>query len=164
MENYDWTQFSRSIAVKAPIRSIYHAWTIPNELERWFLSEARFFDASDKQIDKTNQIVAGNRYEWHWHLWDGTETGILTESNGTDHLQFTFAGDCLVDVKLSEYELGTILKLSQTNIPTDEKSKVNVRLGCDSGWSFYLVNLKSIYEGGIDLRNKDKNLKMMLNN
>jgi len=36
-------------------------------------------------------------------------------------------------------------------------------LGCASGWAFYLVNLKSIYEGGLDLRNKTPALKHMLN-
>lgn len=30
--------------------------------------------------------------------------------------------------------------------------------------SFFLLNLKSVYEGGIDLRNKDSNFKGMLNN
>jgi len=56
-----------------------------------------------------------------------------------------------------------VVSLTQKNIPTDDQNKINTRLGCDSGWSFYLVNLKSIYEGGLDLRNKNEKLKSMLN-
>jgi hypothetical protein len=34
---------------------------------------------------------------------------------------------------------------------------------CGSGWSFYLVNLKSILEGGPDLRNKNPDVKHVIN-
>ena len=53
---------------------------------------------------------------------------------------------------------------TQKDIPTDDESKQGIRLGCHSGWSFYLVNLKSVYEGGLDLRNKDDALGVMVNN
>ena len=53
---------------------------------------------------------------------------------------------------------------TQNDIPTDDISKRSIRLGCDFGWFFYLLNLKSVYEGGLDLRNKDEELKGMLNN
>ncbi len=69
-----------------------------------------------------------------------------------------------MDIHLEAYENGTIVTLYQKNIPADDDSKIGVRLGCDTGWSFYLVNLKSVYEGGLDLRNKDQKLKSMINN
>ncbi len=80
-----------------------------------------------------------------------------------DLLRFSFAEDCEVEIKLTNSDEHTIVELTQKNIPTDDKSKVNIRLGCASGWAFYLVNLKSIYEGGLDLRNKTPALKHMLN-
>ena len=164
MLNFDWTQFTRKIAIEAPIQSIYNAWTIPAEIERWFLSDATFINPDGKKIPKTQHINVSDTYQWQWHLWDITEIGKVTKVNNKDHLQFTFAGECLVDVRLESYDKGTVVSISQSNIPTDDESKQNVRLGCDSGWSFYLVNLKSIYEGGLDLRNKDNSLKPMLNN
>jgi hypothetical protein len=57
-----------------------------------------------------------------------------------------------------------IVELTQKDIPTDDASKQNIRLGCHTGWSFFLVNLKSVYEGGLDLRNKDSNFKGMITN
>jgi hypothetical protein len=163
MENFDWTQFKCKIPVEAPVHILYDAWTIPSEIERWFLSDASFFTSEGKPTEKSDRIQAGYTYKWQWFLWDGTEEGKVTKVNGKDHIQFTFAGDCLVDVYLEAYDKGTIISISQSNIPTDNKSKRDVRLGCFSGWSFYLVSIKSIYEGGLDLRNKDVTLKMMTN-
>jgi len=108
-------------------------------------------------------VKVGDLYEWSRFLYDAVKKGKIPKANGKDYLQFTFAGNCLVDVKLSQKDEFTIVELTQTNIPTDNDSKRNVRLGCDSGWAFYLVNLKSVYEGGLDLRNKDDKLKGMLN-
>ena len=118
----------------------------------------------EEKIKKSQSIKEGQSYDWQWFLYPVTESGKVTKANGSDFLQFTFAGDCLVDVSFEPFKNGTIVTLTQKNIPTDGENKVNVRLGCDKGWSFYLVNLKSVYEGGLDLRNKDPELKPMLNN
>ena len=163
MKNFDWTQFTCKIPVEVPLNVLYDAWTIPSEIERWFLSDASFFSSEGTPTLKNDRIQVGNAYKWKWFLWDGAEEGKVTKANGEDHLQFTFAGDCLVDVHLEAYEKGTIVSIAQSNIPTDDKSKKDVRLGCFGGWSFYIVNIKSIYEGGLDLRNRDKNLHMMTN-
>lgn len=164
MKNFDWTTFTRKIAIKANLSEIYNAWTKPSELEKWFLSKADYFDPKEKAIAKDEAIKKGDSYAWSWFLYDIVERGKVTEANGADFIQFTFAGECLVDVKLSLLDEYVVVELTQKNIPTDDDSKKNIRLGCDNGWSFFLVNLKSIYEGGLDLRNKDPKLKVMLNN
>jgi uncharacterized protein YndB with AHSA1/START domain len=164
MENIDWTQFSKKIAVKANIKTIYNAWTIPNETEKWFLFKALFFDNNSTLTDKNKNFKKGDNYEWSWYLYDGLEKGTILDTNNRNQIKFTFAGDCIVDIHLKEFKDYTIVELTQKNIPTDDNSKKNIRLGCETGWSFYLVNLKSVYEGGLDLRNKDTELKAMLNN
>ncbi len=164
MTNFDWTTFTRKIAIKANLSDIYNAWTKASELEKWFLSNATFIDNNKKSIDKDNSLEKGYTYEWNWYLYDTTEYGKITDSNGMDYIQFTFAGECLVDIKLYSQDDYVIVELTQNNIPTDDNSKQGIRLGCDSGWSFFLANLKSVYEGGLDLRNKEINMKGMLNN
>ena len=164
MKNFDWTAFTRKIAIKAPLSEIYNAWTKPSEIERWFLSAANFFDAAGTTIDPKTNIAPSSTYEWSWYLYDIVEKGNITQANGKDHLQFTFAGDCLVDIQLLEQDGSVVVELKQSNIPIDDESKQGIRLGCDSGWSFFLLNLKSVYEGGLDLRNKDAQFNGMLNN
>jgi len=36
-------------------------------------------------------------------------------------------------------------------------------IGCGKGWTFYMANLKSILEGGIDLRNKNAAIQNVIN-
>jgi len=163
MKNFDWTTFTKRIAIKATLPDIYNAWAKASEIEKWFLSNAIYFDANEKPVSKEAQIEKGFRYEWNWYLYDITERGKITGSNGKDFLQFSFAGECLVDIRLSTRDDCAIVELTQKNIPTDYVSKQGIRLGCESGWSFFLVNLKSVYEGGLDLRNKNTNLKGMVN-
>lgn len=164
MKNFDWTTFTRKIAIKASLPDIYNAWTKGSNIEKWFLSKAIFIDTKEKPISKEDQIEKGFAYEWNWYLYDVTERGEIIEANGKDFIQFTFAGECLVDIILSTQDDYVIVELTQKNIPTDDNSKQGIRLGCDSGWSFFLVNLKSVYESGLDLRNKDTKFKGMLNN
>ncbi len=163
MTNFDWTTFTRRIAIKAKLSDLYNAWTNASAIEKWFLSRAVFWDANNVPIPKDKTIEKGFTYQWNWFLYEPTEQGRITEANGKDFIQFTFAGECLVDIKLSTQNEYVIVELTQKNIPTDDKSKQGIRLGCDSGWSFFLVNLKSVYEGGLDLRNKDTSLRGMLN-
>lgn len=164
MKNFDWTTFTKKIAIKSKLSDIYDAWTQPSEIEKWFLSNAVFTNAEGRSISRLQHIEKGFAYEWNWYLYDITERGKITEANGENFIQFTFAGNCLVDIRLSVQEDHVVVQLTQKNIPTDDTSKKRIRLGCESGWSFFLVNLKSVYEGGIDLRNKNTELKGMLNN
>jgi uncharacterized protein YndB with AHSA1/START domain len=150
----DWTSFTLSIAVKSSLETIYNAWTISSEIEKWFLETCQFNNTTTLK-----NVTAECEYQWTWYLYDGLEKGKITQANGKDFFQFSFAGECLVDVQLKEIGENILVTLRQHNIPTDEKSKFNIRIGCLEGWTFYLANLKSFYETGYDLRNKNPELK-----
>jgi uncharacterized protein YndB with AHSA1/START domain len=164
MENFDWTSFTKKIAVKASINDIYNAWTRADELEKWFLEKVSFLNANQQPLGKNKNVEERYTYEWFWYLYNEPMKGKIISANGENELQFTFEGNCFVDIKLSEANGYTIVELRHHNIPTDDYSKQYIRLGCSNGWHFYLTNLKSVYEGGLDLRNKDSNLNPMINN
>lgn len=164
MKNFDWGSFTMRILVKTTMNDVYRAWTSSGELERWFPKKATYFGSDRQVIAPGDLAVTGSKYQWSWFLHDEVENGKIWEANGKDHIQFSFAGDCVVDVKLSEKYNWIHVELSMKNIPTDDISKQEIRLGCFRGWHFYLVNLKSVLEGGLDLRNKDENFKPMINN
>lgn len=164
MKNFDWTAFTKTIAVKAPLDALYKAWTAAEELEKWFLEKVIFTDENGAAIDRELSVSAGAAYHWLWYLYQDRMAGSIKQANGKDFLQFSFEGECLVDINLRTENEYTIVELRQHQIPTDDHSKQHIRLGCASGWTFYLINLKSVYEGGLDLRNKDARLKPMINN
>lgn len=164
MKNFDWTSFSLKILVRTKPETVYNAWTRSGEIEKWFVKKCNYLDKERKSVAPNLNAEAGNLYEWSWYLYDVVERGRILVANGKDHLQFTFAGDCIVDVKFTEREGEVPVELHQKDIPTDELSKKEIRLDCERGWSFYLVNLKSVCEGGLDLRNKNITVKPMVNN
>lgn len=163
MDDLYWSSFTRRIAVRAPIATIYKAWTCKQEIERWFLSSADFADDKGRALATDESVGAGGTYGWRWFNFDAQEHGRILKANGTDHLQFTFAGECPVDVQLSQIGKDVVVELTQSKIPTDDASKKGIRLGCDQGWSFFLVDLKSVYEGGLDLRDKEGVVKAAVN-
>jgi uncharacterized protein YndB with AHSA1/START domain len=165
MSDYDWSKFCKRIDIKAPAEAIHKAWTTQAGLEGFFLRTAEFTNPEGRIRRKHESIEKGDAYRWLWHGYDDDteERGTILEANGTDKLQFTFAGQCTVTISITKEQNENIVTLWQGNIPTDEKSKTNWHLGCSNGWAFYLTNLKSILEGGLDLRNKDELLKNVVN-
>jgi uncharacterized protein YndB with AHSA1/START domain len=164
MENFDWTSFVKRIAIRSSLSEIYDAWTKASELEKWFLKKVQFYNLDKTLFEHHANVIQGIHYVWHWYLYDEPMKGKITSVNGKDFIQFTFEGECLVDVTLEKFDEYVIVTLQHYNIPVDNHSKQYVRLGCSNGWTFYMTNLKSIYEGGLDLRNKDEMLSTMINN
>lgn len=165
MSDYDWSKFSKKININAPVSAIYDAWTIPELLERWFLREATFHRSNDTARERFLHVQKGDKYIWRWHghADDVLEKGEVLAANEKDKLQFSFTAGGIVTVDIGEALGETVVMLTQENIPTDEKGRVSYHLGCQTGWTFFLTNLKSYLEGGIDLRNKNLAMVNMVN-
>ncbi len=161
--NRDWSSFTRRITVNYPTRAIYEAWAVPSQIERWFLRSAEYvgYDGTSKARDR--EVEAGDSYLWRWHgfLDDVSETGLITEANGLDRFAFTFTENCLVSVAIMDESGETVVELTQSRIPDDPNR--NIYVNCSYGWTFYLANLKSVLEGGIDLRNRNVDIKDVVN-
>lgn len=164
MKNFDWTQFSKRVFINADVPAVYAAWTKSSELEKWFLSKAIFHSKEGKEVSPFDQVQSEGSYQWNWFAQNHSEDGRVVQANGKDFLEFTFAGNCKVQVRLTKVKDLTLVELLQKEIPGDDQSKENIRLGCAFGWTFYLLNLKSVLEGGLDLRNKDTELIGVVNN
>lgn len=162
---YDWSRFKVRINIEASKESIYEAWTSQEMLELWFLRLAEFTNHSGQIKGRFEKIEKGDRYKWLWHGYgdDTAEMGTILEANGEDSIKFTFgkAGNCTVTIK--EVSGENLVEIVQDEIPVDEAGKQHFHIGCQLGWTFYLANLKSMLEGGIDLRNKNEQLKGMMN-
>lgn len=165
MDTYDWSRFVTRINVKAPIEKLYRCWATREGIEYWFLRLGEFKTADGILRAEDEFVQQGDTYRWRWHGWpdEVTEEGSILVANGKDYLKFSFgkAGNCAVTIKEEPGE--NIVELQQDNIPTDEYGMHNWHLGCKTGWTFYLANLKSLLEGGIDLRNKNEKIQQVIN-
>ena len=66
MKNFDWTAYTKKIAIRAGIADIYGAWTKSSELEKWFLQKVEFYNATGTRIDTNAHAQPGTRYQWLW--------------------------------------------------------------------------------------------------
>lgn len=161
-----WSEFTIRIDINASIEKLYEAWTTQAGMEYWFLRQSPFFDKDGRQRDVKESVQPGDSYLWRWHGYpDETfEKDLVLDCNGLDMFQFQFgkAGRCTV--RIYKEQDTTIVELKQDQIPgEDDKSRMNWHVGCRTGWTFHLANMKSIFEGGVDLRNRNEALKGMLN-
>ncbi len=161
MQQSNWQSFTRRIPVRAEIVEVYNAWTTAQGLESWFLRKASFED-QQIAISPLTPVQKGNTYTWLWHGHsDGAiETGEVLEANDYNLFRFVFGKAGNVSIQLETLTDGqTLVTITQDNIPDDEVSQKNFYVGCSVGWTFYLANLKSVLEGGLDLRNRDEAIK-----
>ncbi len=165
MPEFDWSRFNVRIDINAPKEKLYNAWTSSAAIEHWFLRYCEYRKPDGTPRTKDEPVQKGDTYLWRWHGYgdDVKEEGTILDLNGTDFFKFSFgkAGNCSVYIK--EEQGKVIVELVQEDIPTDEKGKQYYHVGCKTGWSFHLADMKSLFEGGVDLRNKDEALKDMLN-
>lgn len=163
MADYDWKKFTVRININAPAQQLYDAWVTRQNIEKWFLRVSEF-RRNETLLESNEPVKLGDKYKWMWYGYpdSGAEFGDILAANGKDFLEFTFAG-MNVSVKIISEEGETLVELTQYNIGEDDKSKSSFHVGCTQGWTFYLANLKSLMEGGIDLRNKNEKLKRMMN-
>ncbi len=151
-----WTSFKVTGDYNTDIRSLYEAWATPAGLEKWFLRKADFFALLRRLREPEEFIMKEDVYEWYWYGWDDStcEKGQILDANGTDFLKFTFAKDNIVSLSISSRNGVSIVELVQENIALEQDPSKNLFVQCQTGWLFYMANLKSILEGGVYLRNK----------
>ena len=156
MTTNTWTSFKVAGDYNTDIRSLYEAWATPAGLEKWFLRKADFFTIPRRLREPEEFIMKEDTYEWYWHGYsdDNFEKGQILEANGTDFLKFTFSGGSIVNVNIQSRNGISLVELTQENIPEETDPSKNLFVQCQVGWTFYMANLKSVIEGGIDLRNK----------
>jgi len=165
MNEYNWNQFTKRITINASTQDIYNSWATQAGLESWFLRKAEFTDRNKKVRERNATVQPGDTYEWTWFGYPDTvhEHHTILEANGKDYIKFRFSGGCIVTVTIKKENNEMICELTQDMIPADENKRQMFYIECSKGWTFYMTNLKSILEGGIDLRNKNEAIESVIN-
>ncbi len=160
-----WNHFKLRINVNASIGEVYKAWTTQAGLESWFLRKALFAGSDGKNREPNTPVAEGDSYTWYWHGYPDSvlEKGKVLKANGKDHFVFTFSMNCPVTISIYQEAGETMVELVESELPTDLETIRKHFVGDSGGWVFYLANLKSVLEGGLDLRNKKLELTNVIN-
>ncbi|MEZ5345633.1 MAG: SRPBCC domain-containing protein [Pyrinomonadaceae bacterium] len=160
-----WSKFRKRVTINAEPQAIYNAFASQIGLESWFLRKAQFL-TTDGRVRKNDELIqAGDKYVWLWHGYgdDESEKREILEANNRNYLVFNFSGGCKVSVRIKKAGGENLLELIQEDIVFEENPYQNLFVSCGEGWTFYLANLKSYLEGGIDLRNKNSAIQNVIN-
>lgn len=165
MQEYHWNSFTKRVTINAPVFSLYAAWATKTGLESWFLKEAIITKADGSLRDADEFFEAGDCFEWKWHGYDDTtvDRGRIISTNGKDQLSFTFSGKNTLSVRFQLESGELVCSIEQTMQQDTEEEKRYFYIECGLGWTFYLANLKSVFEGGNDLRNRNLGIQKLVN-
>lgn len=141
-------KINQSYYFDAPPTKVFAALTKPDQLTRWFLSKAKVdlkkggrveftWEGGHKMVGKVTRVVADKEvaYGWHDDLGRGKKARTLAE------------------FEISKEGRGSMLKLNHGGFG-DSKAWVELYGAIQSGWAYYLTNLKSVLQSGKDLRSK----------
>ena len=140
---YDWTQFRLKILIAAPPSKLFAAWTNDRIVSKWFT------------VKTVIEPKKNGRIYFEWLGGDEMEAKVLgMTENRRFHFPFGKHNE-QVEISIKKAPGGSVCELHQFNIRTTPKDKVAMHMGCKEGWTFFLTNLKSFLEHGIDLRSHD---------
>ncbi|MHA2100891.1 MAG: SRPBCC family protein [Candidatus Kariarchaeaceae archaeon] len=161
MTDYNWTKFKRKAYIKAPLNEIFDAWTKPYNITTWFIKNAEYTDQNGKVREKDEYAQTGDKYHWEWHQ-DLQSSGEVLEVIHDKLFRFTFGNKekgsdekVVVTVEFNQGEGETEYTLTQENMGGPDLDIARYHLSCNMGWSFFMTNMKAVYENGIDLREHD---------
>ena len=152
----NFSEFKLRVNIKTSVENAYKAWATPAGLEAWFLKLV--IKDKDGNIRGGEEMVQeGDDYALSLITRPDNVilTGKILKANGKDLFSLTFSKGCPVTISIYREQDETIVQLLESNLPTDEESIRKHFVNDSKGWIFYLTNLKSVLEGGLDLRNKN---------
>jgi uncharacterized protein YndB with AHSA1/START domain len=166
LENYQWTSFKVQEYFKTSKEELFQKWTSSSQIIQWFLKEAKYFTPNNKERSMNEKIEKDDKYVWKFY--SGVEMGgEILDIVENSLLKFTFGkkmpdSDENVVVTVTFHDDGedhSRIEIFQENIADNEYGYVTYNLSCILGWSYFLTNLRSIFESGYDLREKNQQLE-----
>lgn len=126
---------------------VFRALTVPKELTKWFLSDAKI------------RPKKGSSYTFTWQ-GGFSHTGKVEKVQADRELVLSWPdkiGDKVYETRaaftMKRKGAGTLLKVKHTGFK-DGEDWIWLFGAVQSGWAYYLTNLKSVLKHGTDLRSK----------
>lgn len=161
---HDFSTFKLRVNIRTSVENAYQAWATPGGMKSWFIGKITFTDPGGT-LRRDNEIAQpGDAYAMYFgsDLVTPVVSGKVLKTNGKDLFSFTFANDIPVSITIYTEQDETIVELIESNLPTEGVTAGKQFASDSKGWVFYLTNLKSVLEGGLDLRNKNAALKNVI--
>jgi uncharacterized protein YndB with AHSA1/START domain len=138
------TTIEHAVSVDAPRDRVFHALVDAGELSRWWTTRAE----SDARTGGRFAYVFEFEDASRDHTYDGEYDAVEPGRRVTFPWQAA-AGPTTVTFTLSDAGDGTRVDLAHEGWPAGAEEAVEMHRG---GWAFFMGNLKSVLEDGVDRR------------
>jgi uncharacterized protein YndB with AHSA1/START domain len=161
-DNFNWNEFTHAIYLNAPVGKVYEYVATAAGITKWFIGEAKYYYKNLNIRLGNEHSKKGDSFLWKWLNKDLELKGLVIESQENKIFKFTFSPLYFVTISITSEGDKTKLTLKQEYQPNAERDEFNF-LNCCTCWVFFLTNLKSVIENGIDLREKEMKDEMLMN-
>ncbi len=127
----------------------------------WFLGHTRYTGPDGTIRQAHHSVQKDDQYYWEWQKQHSVE-GVVLDVVEKELFSVTFGTDFTVEFHLSQEGSRTRIVLTQFNSNPNETNEFRF-INCCVCWAFFLTNLKSIAEGGKDLREVDVEEEILVN-
>jgi uncharacterized protein YndB with AHSA1/START domain len=146
----DWARFDLHVAIGVDPKQVLAAWSTIDGMESFFVEVMRITDPAGVERGTQEPAQPGDRFIWRWPTGRYVRGGYLpTETD--DEVCFTF-GESRVCIAVRPYRGGTLLRLSQYEIPDRADARMHIHVNCRGAWVYFLSVLKTLLEHGVDGR------------
>jgi len=153
---FDWSRFRLGIHVRKTPPQVFRLLATAAGLAKWFPNEAVYRDRAGRTRRPTELAKSGDAYFKRFVYAGGVQgDGVVLSARRERLFKISFGENGEVCFRLKPKDRGTLVELIQDRIPTHPEARIESHLGCRTGWTFFLTNLKSVAEGGPDLRETD---------
>ncbi len=144
----DGLEIKQSFYFDVPPEEVFRALTEPEQLIRWFLAKAKVdlkkggkiefvWMGGQKMASKVKKVVPNKQVAYAWQ----------------DELPKGKKAKTLAEFKVVKKGKGSLLKLTHSGFG-EGKAWIEPYGAIQSGWAYYLTNLKSLMQNDVDLRSK----------
>jgi uncharacterized protein YndB with AHSA1/START domain len=146
----DWTRFDLHVAIQADPHEILSYWSTIRGMERFFVEMMRITGPDGRERDDDEAAQPGDSFIWRWHNGRCLK-GQYLSPQANHEVRFSF-GESNVAVRAIPYRDGSLLRLSQYDMPDTEQVRMHVHANCRAAWVYFLTILKTLIEHGVDAR------------
>lgn len=149
--NFNLSEFHHSIYLHSHLSEVYHYVASADGICRWFMGKAEYIDSDGNILNAADSARKDDTFRWHWLNKDLSIKGRILEAKNNELFSFTFGTSFEVTFTLRKHNGRVLLTLHQKYAAGSGKNDF-AHINCCTCWVFFLTNLKSVLEHGIDLR------------
>ena len=160
-QSFTKEQFSHGLLLDISIDQAWSYIASPEGLTSWFLGKTSYTGPDGEIRQAHHSVQKGDQYYWEWQKQHSVE-GIVLDLVEEEFFAVTFGTDFTVEFRLSQEGNRTRIVLTQLNANPNKSNEFRF-INCCVCWAFFLTNLKSMAEGGKDLREVDVEEEILVN-